>query len=115
MRIIRDVRRDRFAIINQQAINDERLSFRARGILVYLLDKPDNWISSSTKLSEVGTEGRDAIRTALAELEEVGYLRRKKKQAKKSGQWETVWIIRESPRTGFQASGSRRSDSQASL
>ena len=111
MRIIRSSRRDHFTIVDQKAINDPSLSFRARGLLVYLLDKPDNWITSSTRLVSEAKEGRDAIRTALRELEDAGYLVRKKRQSKRTGRWQTVWIIRETPRTGFQASVAQSSDS----
>ena len=41
--IIRAQRRETFTVVNNTAINDNRLSFRAKGVLVYILSKPDNW------------------------------------------------------------------------
>ncbi len=68
MTTIRVDRRDRFTTIDRDLINDYSLSFRARGILVWLLDKPDGWTVRSDFISRAGNEGRDAVRTALGEL-----------------------------------------------
>ncbi|RIK03508.1 MAG: replication protein, partial [Acidobacteria bacterium] len=34
---------DNFTILSNAAINDGRLSFRARGVLMWLLSKPADW------------------------------------------------------------------------
>jgi len=96
MTTIRVGRRERFTAIDRRTINDQDLSFRARGILVWLLDKPDDWTCDSTRLAAQATEGRDAIRTALKELEARGYLERLKWRNDK-GQWSTEWVIHETP------------------
>jgi hypothetical protein len=41
--IIRAPRRYRFVTINQDAVEDSRLSWAARGLLGYLLSRPDDW------------------------------------------------------------------------
>ena len=41
--IVRAARRHRFVIIDQRAIEDTRLSWAARGLLGYLLSRPDDW------------------------------------------------------------------------
>ncbi|MFW2440514.1 MAG: hypothetical protein ACN4GR_14220 [Arenicellales bacterium] len=41
--IIRATRRDRYVTIEQHVIEDARLSWAARGLLAYLLSKPDDW------------------------------------------------------------------------
>jgi len=38
--IVRTPNRDRFTIIDKRALEDDRLSWRARGLLAYLLSKP---------------------------------------------------------------------------
>jgi len=105
MATLRVAKRERFTVVNRSTVNDDNLSFRARGILVWLLDKPDDWTCNSETLAAQGKEGRDAIRTALAELEEHGYLERNKRQDDK-GQWSTEWVIHETPDAGKPVAGS---------
>ncbi|WP_064257804.1 replication protein [Rhodococcus sp. D-6] len=89
-----------FTILSNAVINDERLSFRARGVLIWLLSKPDDWRTRSDAIAgQSPKEGRDAIRSALRELAELGYLLREKIQNER-GQWITIQTIYEEPHTG---------------
>ncbi len=73
--IIRAPRRDRFLIIDQRAIEDVRLSWAARGLLGYLLSKPDDWKVLVNDLRKRGDLGRDGIYRLLRELRDSGYMR----------------------------------------
>jgi hypothetical protein len=55
-------------------LEDNRLSWRAKGILAYMLSRPDNWKINKTDLYNKATEGRDAMQNALNELKDLGYL-----------------------------------------
>lgn len=55
-------------------MQDTRLSFRARGVLAFLLTFEDETLISTADLPMHGTEGRDAIRSSLRELREYRYL-----------------------------------------
>lgn len=101
MTTIRVARRRRHTTVDRRAINDERLSFRARGVLVWLLDKPDNWRTDSVALARAGKEGREAVRSALRELEEHGYLVRSRTRDER-GRWVTVVEVHEVPPTEAQ-------------
>lgn len=94
--IIRVARRRRFTVIDQRAVNDGRLSFRARGILAWLLDKPDDWQCNSKTLTQAGREGRDAVLAALRELEVAGYLRRDRAHDER-GRWLSTTTVYEQP------------------
>ena len=55
-------------------MQDSRLSFRARGVLAFLLTFENGTLISTADLPMHGTEGRDAIRSSLRELRKYGYL-----------------------------------------
>src|SRR5262245_11607550 len=96
MTIFRPPRCERYTTIATRAIEDVSLSFRARAIQLYLLSKRDDWRTTSTQLAAATTEGRDAIRAALRELETAGYLERTKRRTA-GGQWCTETVVHESP------------------
>lgn len=72
--IIRASRRDRYVTIEQLAIEDARLSWAARGLLAYLLSKPDDWKVLVNDLRKRGDLGRDGIYKLLKELRGAGYM-----------------------------------------
>jgi hypothetical protein len=65
--IVRAPRRHRFVIIDQRAIEDTRLSWEARGLLGYLLSRPDDWKVLVNDLRKRGDLGRDGIYRLLRE------------------------------------------------
>ncbi len=85
-----------FTVISNAVIRDECLSYRARGVLIYLLSQPTDWETSSARLAIAAGEGRDAIRTALRELIAVGYVTRKKEQTA-AGYWVTTYLVTDTP------------------
>lgn len=79
--------------IDKTMLNDKRISYRAKGLHAYLLSKPDSWVVHIKQLEkESPREGRDAIASAIKELEIAGYVARNKLR-NANGQlvgWETV-------------------------
>jgi len=65
-----------FARIPNAWVRDIRLSRRARGFLAELMSHEIGWTITFDSLLRGGTEGRDAIKAAMRELEQLGYLRR---------------------------------------
>ena len=79
--IVRTPRIERdFTVLPNRALRDPYLSYRARGVLAYVLSMPDNWRTSADTLARQGLEGRDAIRASINELIRAGYARRVKAQ-----------------------------------
>jgi hypothetical protein len=72
--IRRAARRHRFVIVDQAAVEDMRLSWAARGLLAYLLSRPDDWKVLVNDLKKRGNLGRDGIYALLRELRSAGYV-----------------------------------------
>jgi hypothetical protein len=89
---------DSYLILRNSVALDERLSYRARGVLAAVLARPDSWRVDSTQLARQAREGREAIRAALRELEVCGYLRRAK-STDQSGKWSTDQVIYDTPQS----------------
>lgn len=96
--IIRQRRPDRYVIIPNEAVQNHALSFKARGLLAYLLSQPDHWTISSSSLARMAAQdGREAIRTALIELEQAGYLVRRRVQDPNTGRWGWHQVLHDHP------------------
>lgn len=88
--------REGFTVIPNRILRDDLLSYRARGLLAYLLSQPNDWQISSRRLAIQSGEGRDAVRTALRELMDVGYLELLKLQDH-AGKWVTEYVVTDTP------------------
>lgn len=94
--IIRVVHRRQFTVVANQALRDPRLSFRATGLLAYLLSlAPDTEISGH-RIQQTKKEGRDAVYAALKELEIAGYLQRQRFKDR-LGKWYWANVLAELP------------------
>lgn len=78
-------RENPFVQIDKRPLEDIHLSWRAKGILAYLISKPNNWEVRSEDIIAHGSEGRDAVRAAMAELRSYGYA--KLEQTRNGKQW----------------------------
>ncbi|WP_418346212.1 helix-turn-helix domain-containing protein [Rhodococcus pyridinivorans] len=67
---------DNFTMIPNAWIRDRRLSRRARGLLIELMSHRPGWKTSVATLAKTGPEGEAAIKSAIKELETIGYLER---------------------------------------
>lgn len=65
-----------FVIVNQQPIRSKKLSWRAKGLLTYLMSLPHDWEVALVHLAKVSKDSKDATRTALNELIGAGYVTR---------------------------------------
>lgn len=102
MPVIRNPKKNRFVQINNSILESKDLSWRAKGVLAYLLSRPDFWEISARELEDISpTEGRDMVRNAIRELEGLGYVKKRAFRGpggRMSG-WE-YWVSEEpSPNT----------------
>lgn len=86
----------KFTRVLNSALQDERLSYRARGLLAIILSLPTTWEHSAERLAKHSPDGQDAVRSALRELVAAGYAEMKKFRSS-GGRMVSRWFFRESP------------------
>lgn len=103
MSIIRAPRPEgNFYLLNKAISEDRRLSWAARGVLVFLLGKPDHWRVSPAHLrgetaDSAKPTGRDGIYGLLDELIRAGYVHRKQPRTEAGVLGEVTYMVSESP------------------
>lgn len=91
-----------FYILDKRISEDSRLSWGARGLLIFLLGKPDSWnisishLRDETKATAKPT-GRDGIYGLLDELIGAGYVIRSQERIESGGFSSNAYIVHESP------------------
>lgn len=71
---IRKKKINQFTQISNNFLEDDRISFKSKGIFIYLWSKPDKWKIVIKDISNHGKENESAIRSAFHELREYGYM-----------------------------------------
>jgi len=71
-------KKDNFTTVHNSIILDENLSWKAKGLLIYMLSRPAGWKYKSIEIAKNSTDGRDSVRNGLKELVENKYISRKK-------------------------------------
>ncbi|MED1539117.1 DnaD domain protein [Bacillus pseudomycoides] len=92
MGIFRVKKDNNYSVINNTGLKDDRLSWKAKGILAYALTLPDDWTFHISELSQHAKDGEDSLRTGINELKKLGYVKRypvRDKKTKKITSWET--------------------------
>lgn len=70
-------RENPFVMIDKTGLHDVKLSWKAKGLLAYLISLPDDWKVHERELATHSKDGRDSTRAALKELMENGYVVRR--------------------------------------
>ena len=87
-------------MIDKACLNDTRLSWKARGILAYLLSKPDDWeVLTTDLLVNSDHDGVTAVRSAMKELVDCGYAELQSIQGQDGRMLGRRYIISEISRT----------------
>lgn len=82
MAVIRIEKTKDYTVMSNYHLKEKNMSLKAKGLMSVMLSLPDDWDYSIEGLSKILVEGRDAIATALQELEQFGYLVRTQTQDK---------------------------------
>ena len=82
--------------MDKTPLQDKRLSWKAKGIIAYMLSMPDDWTFYMTELINHSTDGEKSFRSGMKELKDCGYVQRiPVYENRKIVRWET--IINENP------------------
>ena len=84
-------------IVDQQLARDSSLSWKARGIFLYLWSQSEEWDFNELEVLRHATDGRDSFRTGVKELEEHGYLERERNRNGKGQVSSSKWVLHEKP------------------
>ena len=101
MSIVRAPRpKGNFYILDKRISEDCNLSWGARGMLIFLLGKPDNWrVSIQNLVNETSgsnrKSGRDAVYAFLAELKDAGYITVFQNRSESGAFGETDYLVHE--------------------
>lgn len=74
-RVIKD-KENPYVMLNKTFLNATNISWKAKGILAYLLSKPDDWKVYESDIVKHSTDGRDGVRKGIQELIKAGYIKR---------------------------------------
>lgn len=92
-----------FYTLDKRISEDARLSWAARGLLIFLLGKPDHWsvsvehLRKQTEGARIKT-GRDGVYALLTELQATGYIVRRPQRRDASGHLaEADYLVSEVP------------------
>lgn len=99
-------RPNNFVMLDKTFLEDDRLSFKAKRILAYLLSKPDNWKVIVGNLVKYSKDGKSAVYAGLKELKECGYYVKtpiRSEDGRRISRWEsTVYEMPDSLLSDFQ-------------
>ena len=85
-----------YTIMSNYHLKDRSLTYKAKGLLSFMLSLPSDWDYSLKGLCAISKESRDGIRSILKELQEHHYLEIEKTRGDK-GYFEYNYLIYEIP------------------
>ena len=100
MSIIRVHKTNNFTVMSNTHFKEKQMSLKAKGLLSLMLSLPDDWNYSISGLVRLSKDGKDSVMTALAELEEFGYLTRHRTTDSKGKFSGVEYNIFEQPQRG---------------
>lgn len=81
-----------YTTINNTGLRDERLTWKAKGILAYILSLPDDWVFYMEEVATHSKDKLDSLKSGIKELKEHGYVKRYpvKNEKGKITRWEMI-------------------------
>lgn len=99
MSVFRVERNRNYTVMSNYHLRDRRLSLKAKGLLSQMLSLPEDWDYTLGGLAQINREKIDAIRAAVRELENAGYIVRSRERDAKGRLRGADYVIYEQPQT----------------
>lgn len=112
MAVMRVEKSTNYTVMSNRHLDDTRLSLKAIGLLSKILRLPDDWDYTLEGLAHICKEGKDAIRSAIVELEQAGYIERRQTHAADGSFAGNEYIVHEAP---FDADATPSSDNPTTV
>ncbi len=104
--IYRVAKKGNFVVLDKEFLNDDQLSWKAKGLLAFMLSLPDDWSFSLSDLATRSKCGREATASIMDELIEAGYLQKAQKRTKDGKFGKVEFFVFEAPkRTAMPSTG----------
>lgn len=112
MSVVRVHKNANFTVMSNYHFKEKKMSLKAKGLLSLMLSLPDDWNYSISGLVTLSKDGKDSVMSALAELEEFGYLVRNRTINNK-GQFSGIeYNIYEQPQRDNPSAETQKADNQ---
>lgn len=92
-------RNESFTVMTNWHFRDKELSLKAKGLMSFMLSLPKDWDYSIEGLTKCSSDGRDSIRSAIAELTSRGYLTVTRARDSKGMLTDSVYTLHPQPQT----------------
>lgn len=94
-----------YTVMSNHHLRNSELSLRAKGLLSQMLSLPEGWDYTIAGLAKINKEGKDAVRAAVQELEQAGYIERRQKMDAGGKFSSNEYVVYEEPRSASPLSG----------
>ncbi len=105
MAVFRVERIKDYTVMSNHHLRNKNLSLKAKGLLSQMLSLPDDWDYTLKGLAAINKESVDAIRTAIWELEDAGYVVRTRVRDERGCLRGCDYYVYEYPQTPSSGSG----------
>lgn len=99
MAVFRVEKTRNYTVMSNYHLRDKSLSLKAKGLLSLMLSLPEDWDYTLKGLAQINRESIDAIREAVRELEQAGYITRSRERDARGCLRGTIYTIYEQPQT----------------
>ena len=86
-----------YTVMSNYHLRDTTMTLKAKGLLSLMLSLPEDWDYTLYGLSVICKDGMSSIRAAIGEIEEAGYLTRRRIRNDKGQLADTEYTILEQP------------------